>query len=67
MIYIEQDNTDIPVEILEYIGKENVRVRAIIGWPFGADTPTARNRLIGRRSQNVIVVGRDKIKMVQDG
>lgn len=67
MIYAQIDNTDVPVEVLEYIAPDKVKVQSKIGSPFGPDAPTARNRLIGRRSQSITVVRRDQIKVVQDG
>jgi hypothetical protein len=37
-LFVDEQGVDIPVEIVQYLDSEHVRVRSKIGSPFGCDT-----------------------------
>lgn len=66
MAYYMDGVTDIPVEILGYPASGKVRIRSLIGWPFGEGHRSAK-RPVERHSQKVAVVDQSKVRVVQDG
>lgn len=66
MLFVNEQGTDIAVEIMEYIGKNKVRVRSRVGFPFGANL-SIPGTVVQRVMKNEKVVNRDQVKVIRNG
>lgn len=58
-------STDIPVEIVGYVGVSKVRVRSLIGWPFG-DGVRSADYPVSKHDQKEKVVDLSEVTVIQN-
>lgn len=62
--YVNEEGTDIEVEVIEFMGKDRARVVAVAGHPFGKKIRSNKSRLLERCTSNTKVVNKAEIRVV---